>query len=130
MATAAQYAAVPRAAVAQVSTANTNRDGTGTLVTVLSGGANGTRVDDLVVQAVGTTTAGMVRLFLSLDGGTTNRLLREVAVSALTPSGTVPAFRAELSDLAWLLPTSSAQLRASTHNAETFNIVVTRAGDF
>lgn len=130
MATAAQYAAVPRAAVAQVSTANTNRDGTGTLVTVLSGGANGTRVDDLVVQAVGTTTAGMVRLFLSLDGGTTNRLLREVAVSAITPSGTVPAFRAELSDLAWLLPDSNAQLRASTHNAETFNIVVTRAGDF
>lgn len=130
MATSAQYAATPRAAVAQVTAANTNRDGTGTLVTVFTGGASGSRIDDIVVQAVGTTTAGMVRLFLSLDGGATNRLLREVAVSAVTPSATVPAFRAELSDLAWLLPDSNAQLRASTHNAETFNVVVTRAGDF
>lgn len=130
MATAAQYAATPRAAVAQVTTANTNRDGTGTLVDVIAGAALGTRVDDLVIQATGTTTAGMVRLFLTLDGGTTNRLLREVPVTAATPSATVQAWTFSLADLAILLPNANARLRAATHNAETFNLAVTRAGDF
>lgn len=130
MATAAQYAATPRAAVAQVTAANTNRDGTGTLVTVFTGASTGSRIDDLVVQATGTTTAGMVRLYLSLDNGTTNRLIHEIPVSAITPSGTVAAFKAQLFDLALLLPNASALLRAATHNAETFNIAVTRGGDF
>lgn len=130
MATSAQYAATPRSAVAQVSTANTNRDGTGTLVTVFTGGASGSRIDDIVVQAVGTTTTGMVRLFLSLDGGTTNRLFAEIPVSAVTPSATVQAFRVAMQDMALLLPNNNALLRASTHNAETFNIIVSRAGDF
>lgn len=130
MATAAQYAATPRAAYTQISAANTNRDGTGTIVSVITGGTNGSRVDDITIQATGTTTAGMVRLYLSLDGGTTNRLVREIAVTAATPSGTVQAFTTSLSNLALLLPNNTAVLRASTHNAETFNIIVTRAGDF
>jgi hypothetical protein len=130
MATAPNYAATPRSAVGQISTANTARDGTGTIVSVITGGANGTRVDDITIQATATTTAGIVRLFLSLDGGTTNRLIREVEITARTPSGTAPAFRADLLDLGIILPNSSAILRASTHNAEAFNVIVSRAGDF
>ena len=130
MATAAQYAATPRAAQAQVTAANTARDGTGTIVTVMAGAATGTRVDDLRIQATGTTTAGVIRLFLSLDGGTTNRLLREILVTATTPSTTVEAWSTQLSNLGILLPNANALLRASTNNAETFNLLVTRAGDF
>lgn len=130
MATNPNYASTPRNAVAQISAANTNRDGTGTIVTVIAGAANGTRVDDITIVATGTTTAGMVRLFLSLDNGTTNRLLREIPVTAATPSGTVQAFRAELFDLGIILPNATALLRAATHNAEAFNVIVTRAGDF
>lgn len=123
----ANYANTPRAAVGQVSTANTNRDGSGTLATILAAGTNGSRVDDVTITAVGTTTAGMVRLFV--HDGTNARLLREVAVPAITPSGTVPAFSATLTNLALLLP-NGWSLRASTNNAETYNIIVTRAGDF
>lgn len=130
MAVNPNFASTPLAAQAQVSTANTNRDGTGTLVTVVTGASTGSRVDDIVIQATGTTTAGMVRLFLSLDNGTTNRLIREIPVAAVTPSGTVQAFRAELYDLGIILPNATALLRASTHNAETFNVVATRAGSF
>ena len=130
MATNPNYASTPRSAVAQISAANTNRDGTGTLVTVIAGAASGSRVDDLTIQATGTTTAGMVRLFLSLDNGTTNRLIREVEIAARTPSGTTPAFRAELLDLGIILPNANALLRAATHNAEAFNIIASRAGDF
>lgn len=130
MATNPNYASTPRSAVAQISAANTARDGTGTIVTVIAGAANGTRVDDIIIQATGTTTAGIVRLFLSLDNGTTNRLIREVEISARTPSGTTPAFRAELLDLGIILPNANALLRAAPHNAEAFNVIASRAGDF
>jgi len=123
----ANYAATPRAAAGQVSTANTNRDGTGTLATVFTAGASGSRIDDIVVIATGTTTAGMVRLFL--HDGTNARLWQEVPVSAATPSATVQAFATTLVNQGLLLPTGWS-LRASTHNAETFNVIVDRAGDF
>lgn len=127
MSTSANYAATPRAAAAQVSTANTNRDGTGTIVTVLTAGSNGSRVDDITVTATGTTTAGMVRLFV--NDGVNTRLWLEIPVSAITPSGTVQAFTATLLNQALLLP-NGYSLRASTNNAETFNVIVRRAGDF
>lgn len=126
----ANFAASPRAAQAQISTANTARDGTGTIATVMAGGASGSRVDDLRIQATGTVTAGVVRLWLSLDNGTTNRLLREILVPATTPSVSVEAWSTELRELALLLPDANALLRASTNNAEAFNVLVTRAGDF
>lgn len=127
MASNANYAATPKSALAQLSAANTLRDGTGTIATVLSAGTSGSRVDDIVITATGTTTAGMVRLFL--HDGTNARLLREVPVTAITPSGTVQAFTASLPNLALVLAPGWS-LRASTHNAESFNVAVTRAADF
>jgi hypothetical protein len=127
MATAAQYAATPRAAVAVVSAANTARDGTGTLVTVFTAGASGSRIDDIRITAAGTVTAGVVRLFV--HDGTNARLLQEVMVTAVTPSTTVETWSFTLLNQALVLPTGYS-LRASTNNAETFHIVVTRAGDF
>ena len=127
MASTANYAATPRAAFGQVTTANTNRDGTGTIATIFTAGASGSRVDDIVVQATATTTAGMVRLFL--HDGTNARLWAEVPVTAVTPSGTVQAFTASLLNQSLVLP-NGWSLRASTNNAETFNIIVDRAGDF
>lgn len=127
MAATAQYASTARSALGQVTTANTNRDGTGTIATIFSAGTSGSRIDQIEVEAVGTTTAGMVRLFL--HDGTNARLWREVPVSAVTPSGTVSAFYARLSNLSLILP-SGYSLRAATNNAETFNVNVTQAGDF
>lgn len=127
MSTTANYAATPRAAFGQVSVANTNRDGTGTIATIFSAGSSGSRVDDITVTATGTTTAGMVRLFL--HNGSSACLWAEISVSAVTPSGTVQAFTASLSNQALILP-NGWSLRASTNNAETFNVIVDRAGDF
>lgn len=127
MSTTAQYAATPRAALGQVSTANTNRDGTGTLASIFTAGASGSRVDDIYIAATGTTTAGVVRLFLY--DGTNNRLWQEILVTAVTPSTTVQVWNYSLFNQALILPTGYI-LKASTNNAETFNINVTRAGDF
>jgi hypothetical protein len=103
-----------------VSTANTNRDGTGTIVDVLTGVAAGTKVNEIVVQATSSTTAGFVRLYYY--DGTNTRLYREVAVTAATPSGTVAAFRTSLTFDNLVLAGSTHKLQASTHNAESFNI--------
>ncbi len=127
MANLAQYAATGKSPGAVISAANTNRDGTGTIVTVLTAGSSGTRIDDINVVATGTTTAGMVRFYV--HDGTTARLYREVPVTAITPSDTVPAFASALTNLALVLQ-SGHSLRASTAKAETFQIIVTRAGDF
>jgi len=126
MSTTPQYASTPKAATAVISTANTNRDGTGTLATLVTAGSQGTRIDDISIAATGTTTAGMVRFFL--HDGTNARLVREVPVSAITPSSTVAAFASVLLNLAWIIPTGWS-LRVSTALAESFAIVVTRAGD-
>ena len=127
MSTSAQYAATPRAALGQVSTANTNRDGTGTIATIFTAGASGSRIDDIYIAATGTVTAGVVRLFI--NDGTNTRLWQEILVTATTPSTTVQVWSATLLNQALILPTTYS-LRASTNNAETFNVSVLRAGDF
>lgn len=127
MAANPNFAATPKLGVATISTANTLRDGTGTLGTVLTAGANGTRIRRIEIQATGVTTAGMVRLFL--HDGTTAHLVAEVPVSAATPSGTVAAFTfafvEDLDDtgLVPLVIPNTWSLRASTHNAETFKVI-------
>lgn len=111
--------------VANIATANTNRDGTGTIGSVLVADADGTRIDHIDIEATGTTTAGVVRLFITLDSGPTSRLWREILVGAITPSATVAAFfqsiDCSLPGNALVLPTGYS-LRASTHNAEGFCI--------
>jgi hypothetical protein len=128
MATTAQYASTPRTAQAQVATANTNRNGTGTIATVFTGASSGSRIDDIYIVATGTTTAGVVRLFL--NDGTNTYLWQEILVAAVTPSTTQQVWSYTLLNQALLLQNASWSLRASTNNAETFNIQVTRAGDF
>lgn len=131
------FTAVPNAGgnllTTRISAANTNRDGTGTVYVILTGGANGTRVDRVNWKATGTTTAGVVRLYLKDTGTPSTRLLAEALVSALTPSATVKSAEGEFvrtdgQPLA-LVP-SGWTLLASTHNAESFDVVATVAGDF
>ena len=73
MATFPQYAATPKVGMAAISTANTNRDGTGTLGTVFTAGASGSRIDNIDVVGVANTAAGIVNLFL-YDGSTAHRI--------------------------------------------------------
>ncbi len=127
-----QYAAVPKCGIGQIATANANRDGTGTIATVFSAGAQGSRIDAINIKAVATTTAGMIRLFI--HDGTNARLLTELPVLALTPSATLPSWEAQITTnnmsqiLPIILPTGYS-LRASTHNTETFNVIAI-GGDF
>lgn len=130
MASAPIFTGTPKIGIANISTANTNRDGTGTVDTVFTAGASGSRIEHIDILGVGTTTAGMVRLFLY--DGSTYRLWKEVAITAVTASASVAGFsysiNTSLLSNCLILPTGWS-LRASTHNAETFNVIAL-GGDF
>ena len=127
MSSTASFASTASPDLAQISAANTSRDGTGTLVTVSTGTASGDRIEDIELCAAGTTTDGVVRLFIF--DGTDTRLVKEILVSATTPSTTLPVWSYKLISLGWLLRVNW-QLKASTHNAEAFTVYVSRKGSF
>lgn len=78
------YTQTPKHVVVQVSTANTNADGTtGTYATVVTAGANGSKIERITISPQGTTTADKLRLFI---GG---KLWKEFLFAATTPSNTV-----------------------------------------
>ena len=130
MATTAQFTAQPILEYVQIVTSNTNRDGTGTMGTVSTGPATtagngvGKRIFRVTVQSVQTTTAGVIRFFLTTDGGTTRRMVCEKIVPAVTPSTSVAAWRTEVAELVGLiLPGGTGNiLYASTNGGETFNV--------
>lgn len=131
MASTPSYAsASPRVAVGVISTANTNRDGTGTgpATAIFSAGASGSKVEEIRVKARGTTTAGMVRLYLYDGSGTDGHLFEEVPVTAITPSATVETFEATVT-YDNLVIQSGWSITASTHAAESFGVEIF-GGDF
>ena len=128
MATVPQYASTPKNGAVNMATANTDRSGATTagMVVVATAGTNGSRVDDVYITATATTTAGVVRLFLY--NGTTAFMLQELLVTAITPSTTVPVWNSLITNMGLVLQ-SGWSLRATTNNAESFNVCVTRMGD-
>lgn len=77
---------------ARIAAANTASDGSGALVTVVTAGTDGSRVDGVRFrnsQASAALSSAMVfRIFLSDTGGANYRLVGEVAVTAATRSTT------------------------------------------
>lgn len=123
------FIATPQTGIVNFATANTGRDGTGTIATVLTASANASFVRRIRVQAAGTTTAGVIRLFKKVSGGT-YRLIREILVAAITPSTTVEAWSSEWAPDDGIVLAASDVLGISTHNAETFNAIVEGGGDY
>lgn len=84
------YSGNPNTAWGTVATANTAKDGTGTVVTVFTAGADGGRVDYLRIRAAGTNIATVLRVFIN-NGSTNatpanNTLFTESTIAATTLS--------------------------------------------
>lgn len=131
MASAPVFAVTPKFTHARISTANTNRDGTGTLGTIATGTTSGSYVMRIVATATVTTTAGMLRFFV--HDGSNFRAWREVPVTAITVAASTPAFTTIISspvpgEPLLILP-SGYTIQVGTHNAESFD-VVTMVMDF
>ena len=73
-----------------LQTANTAKDGTGTVVTLMTAGANGSRVDYVRCRATGTNTATVLRIFVNNGSdpttATNNVLFTEATIAATTLS--------------------------------------------
>ena len=114
------FAVTPRIASVNVATANTNRDGTGTVATLITGASTGTRIAEIVIKARVTTTAGQVRVFL--HDGTNFVFFDEIAVAAATVSASVQGTRVSTTYNNLVLPSASWSVRVSTHNAESIDV--------
>jgi hypothetical protein len=117
MAEETQYTA--KNGIVVISTANSNLDGTGTLGSIITAASNGTLIKRLYIKATGNTTEGMIRIYVY--DGANSRIIQEVRVPSITCSGTTSAFETVL-DLDLTLK-SGYILKASTQNAETFNVI-------
>lgn len=117
----ANYAITPKAGAVLVATANTNRDGTtGTYTTVFTAGSSGSLIERILISAIQTTTAGMLRLWR--HNGTACFLEKEIPVSAVTVGASTPGFAAEYVPGRPIKLPSGWALKASTHNAESFHV--------
>lgn len=131
MATDPSWASTPRAAVAAVSTANTNMDGTGTIVDVFTAGSSGSKVNRIAVQATVNPADSVLTVFLY--NGTSYFLFDTVDLGdPATSSTTVGGYREERAYSDLVLPSSSWKLAAAITVAPTSGVlnVFAFGGDF
>ena len=120
------FAATPRCGVGTISVAETSRTAPASFTNIFAAGANGSRIDEVNIVATGSTTAGVVRLFVF--NGSNYFLLQEVLVTGITPSATIASFNSVVTYNNLMLPSGSS-LVATTNNAEPFAITAF-GGDF
>jgi hypothetical protein len=82
----------PNVSWATVSSGNGNLDGTGTTSLVFTAGINGSRIDQILIEHLGSNTLSVVRLFVNNGQAATtasnNSLVYEVALPGNTLSQT------------------------------------------
>lgn len=83
------FAQTPVLTVGQtITTANTAKDGTGTVVLLYTAGANGSRVDAIKVRSTGTAVATVIRIFVNNGAtnatATNNSLYTEATIASTT----------------------------------------------
>jgi hypothetical protein len=135
MATSPGYAATVNNGAQLLGSAETDLQAPAQTSTVLTAGASGTKIEEIVVQAsksgslVATTVAGLVYIFLY--DGSNYRLFDTIAVTAITASTTVAPFRLSKTYNNLVLK-SGWSLRASQSIAGNASILVCSAfgGDY
>lgn len=121
MASTPTFASTPRLASADVSTANTNRDGTGTIATVITAASAGTIINRLVLKSTGDPADSIVTVYL--HDGTTAHLFDEFDLgNPAAASTTLEGYRAERRYEDLVLP-NGWSLRAAITVAPTAGVV-------
>lgn len=125
MATDPSFAATINNGCALLGNVETNTQVPTTSSVIITAGATGTKIDEIVVQAsqtslVATTVAGLVYLYLY--DGATYHLFDTIAVTAITASATTAPFRLARSYANLVLKTGWS-LRASQSQASNASIL-------
>lgn len=106
MASSPAFAVTPKIGFASVTVANTNRDGTGTIVDALTGAAAGTRIERVAIITTGDPADSIVTMYL--HNGTSYLLFDEFDLgNPAAASTTVPGFRTERNYEDLVLPSAS-----------------------
>ncbi len=121
-----------------LAAANTARDGSGTIVTIVTGAADGTRIDEIrFISSQATaaaSTARVGRVFLSVDSGTTWTLFDEVAIATATASNTAVGDKNVLSyPLGIMLKDSTQKIGVAMSvyaGVQDRTAVIARGGDY
>ncbi|MDX2221140.1 MAG: hypothetical protein SFV21_00235 [Rhodospirillaceae bacterium] len=113
---------------ALATTANTARDGTGTITQIYqaAGNVHGSLAEVIKFIATGATTLGLINLFRK-QGGTGNWMfVAQVEVAAVTPSATVKAWEGYVAGNEMPLRLSNGDTlgAAPTKGSEQFNALV------
>lgn len=117
------FVATPNVQQAQVSAANTNFNGTGTLVSCWTTGANGSLLSKVVIEVPGTPVADTISLYWF--DGTNTYLYQQLAVpSGNAPSASQLCYRAEYVPTTPEVYPSGWTLKASTYSGQITNVVV------
>lgn len=126
MSASPNFASTPKVGAGVVSTADTSRTSPTNAVTIFTAGSSGSRIDEINVVPLGTTTNNVVRLFVY--NGSTYYLLQEVGIAANTPSAAFPVVTYTSSYENFFLP-SGWSMVTSTNNDESY-AVTAFGGDF
>ncbi len=125
------FVATPKAPKCRLTAANTARDGTGSnLVTLYTAGANGAFFLGFRYNGEGTTTAGVIRIFVQTAAAGNIELLREMLTTAATPSATVAVASDEWYPASGIVLGAGDVVTVGTHNAETFSCWLMGGGDY
>jgi hypothetical protein len=112
------------------TSANTNLDGTGTVATVFTAAANGSKIEKVILQHMGSNTGTVIRLFVNNGAtnatATNNFLVYEVALASNSVSQTAASTRVEV-PLDLVLP-NGYKLNCTTGTAIASGVMVTAAG--
>lgn len=136
--TSAIFVATPKQPQVRISTANTARDGTGTVGTVFTAGANGSFFKSIHIQAeVNIPSGDVVRLYNQAAGAGNNELLYEIIVPISVPqtsgAGTPPQtalFSYDLIPPSGLVLAGTDVFKASTDQGKTYSISLCGGGDY
>jgi hypothetical protein len=129
-ASAPAFASTVHNAAGSISTANTNRDGTGTIATIFTAGSSGSKIDEIDIKADG-NPADCTVVFYLYDGSAYHVFDEWDIGDPAAGSATVASYR-EARTYENLLLQSGWSLRASITVAPTSGLIQVHAfgGDF
>lgn len=102
-----------------VNTPNSFLNGSGSITTIISAGSNGTIVNNVIINATGSTSLGMIRLFI--NDGSSNFLYEEIHVNANDQTEVVQSFNYTYN--APILLKNGFSLGVSTEMGDTFSVI-------
>jgi len=117
--------------IAQLTTANTNRDGSGTIYDVYTAGSSGTykgsSIKDIILKDTQVVGDSMIRLYI--NNGSTKYLFKESYVPAKTGSDLVQFYKHVIEFENDFDLQADYKISASTQTAETYGFEITISGN-